>query len=61
MTKRARQNTWTGRFAQERAEAKELQQIREDIASLEEKLKGRGYDLDELDKDNPYNTWMRGE
>lgn len=26
---------------------------------LEQNLKAMGYDLDELERDNPYNAWMR--
>jgi len=26
---------------------------------LEIRLRAQGYDLDELERDNPYNAWMR--
>ena len=28
------------------------------LEELEQELIAQGYDLDELDRDNPYNQWM---
>ncbi len=30
-----------------------------DQSRLDDKLKARGYNLDELERDNPHNAWMR--
>ena len=32
-----------------------------DGLTLEQRLEAQGYDLDELERDNPYNQWMYEE
>lgn len=54
--------TWHLEVLRERAELQRKVTRLESIinSALAQKLQAMGYDLDELEAENPYNAWMKG-